>query len=194
METVVFKDDFYQLLQFHQAFPFSFKKKEIHSLHNKQTSNHMKKLLILAAICFSTVAFAQSNKEDVDFIQSIYGKEKKTIIADFIKLEGAQKDAFWKLYDEYETSRKELGKKRLALLEKYAASYSSIDDATATQITKEMIKLGAETDKLIATYHKKMEKASGAKAAAQFYQIEAYFLSVIRASILESIPFIGELD
>lgn len=154
----------------------------------------MKKLLILAAICFSTVAFAQSNKEDVDFIQSIYGKEKKTIIADFIKLEGAQKDAFWKLYDEYETKRKELGKKRIALLEKYAASYSSIDDATATEITKETIKLGAETDKLIATYHKKMEKASGAKAAAQFYQIEAYFLSVIRASILESIPFIGELD
>lgn len=154
----------------------------------------MKKLLTLLVICFSTAAFAQSNKEDVDFIQSIYGKEKKTIIADFIKLEGAQKDAFWKLYDEYETSRKELGKKRIALLEKYAASYSSMDDATATQITKETIKLGAETDKLIATYHKKMEKAAGAKAAAQFYQIEAYFLSVIRASILESIPFIGELD
>ena len=115
-------------------------------------------------------------------------------MADFIKLEGAQKEAFWKLYDEYETKRKELGKKRVALLEKYAASYSSMNDATATEITKETIKLGAETDKLIATYHKKMEKASGAKAAAQFYQIEAYFLSVIRASILESIPFIGELD
>lgn len=154
----------------------------------------MKRILILAALCFSTIAYAQSNKEDVDFIQSIYGKEKKTIVADFIKLEGAQKEAFWKLYDEYETKRKELGKKRVALLEKYAASYSSMNDATATEITKETIKLGAETDKLIATYHKKMEKASGAKAAAQFYQIEAYFLSVIRASILESIPFIGELD
>lgn len=154
----------------------------------------MKRILILAALCFSTIAYAQSNKEDVDFIQSIYGKEKKAIVADFIKLEGAQKEAFWKLYDEYETKRKELGKKRVALLEKYAASYSSMNDATATEITKETIKLGAETDKLIATYHKKMEKASGAKAAAQFYQIEAYFLSVIRASILESIPFIGELD
>lgn len=154
----------------------------------------MKKLFTLLALCFSTVVFAQSNKEDVDFIQSIYGKEKKTIIADFIKLEGAQKDAFWKLYDEYETKRKDLGKKRIALLEKYANTYSSIDDAAASEITKETIKLGAETDKLIATYHKKMEKAAGAKAAAQFYQIEAYFLSVIRASILESIPFIGELD
>ena len=154
----------------------------------------MKKLLLLVAICFSTVAFAQSNKEDVELIQSIYGKEKKTIVADFIKLEGAQKDAFWKLYDEYETKRKELGKKRVALLEKYASTYSAMNDASASEITKETIKLGAETDKLMATYHKKMEKAAGAKAAAQFYQIEAYFLSVIRASILEGIPFIGELD
>jgi hypothetical protein len=38
-----------------------------------------------------------------------------------------------------------------------------------------------------------MEKAAGVKAAAQFYQLEAYLLSVIRASILENIPFIGEL-
>jgi len=154
----------------------------------------MKKLFTLLAVCFSIFAFAQSNKEDVDFIQSIYGKEKKTIVADFIKLEGAQKDAFWKLYDEYETERKALGKKRIALLEKYAANYGTMDDATTTQIIKETIALGAQTDKLVATYHKKIEKASGAKAAAQFYQLEAYLLSVIRANILESIPFIGELD
>jgi len=154
----------------------------------------MKKLITLLDIGFTTFAFAQSNKEDVDFIQSIYGKEKKTIVADFIKLEGAQKDAFWALYDEYETKRKDLGKKRIALLEKYANNYGTMDDATTTQIINETISLGAQTDKLIATYHKKMVKASGAKAAAQFFQLESYLLSVIRANILESIPFIGELD
>jgi Spy/CpxP family protein refolding chaperone len=154
----------------------------------------MKKLLILAAICLSTAAYAQSNKEDVDFIQSIYGKEKKTIVAEFIKLEGTQKDAFWKLYDEYETKRKELGKQRIALLEKYAANYGTMDDATTSKIIKDMIALGKQTDGLMATYEKKMEKAAGVKAAAQFYQLEAYFLSAIRVSILESIPFIGELD
>lgn len=153
----------------------------------------MKKLFILAAICLPIIVSAQSNKEDVDFVQSIYGKEKKTIVAEFIKLDGPQKDAFWALYDEYEGKRKELGKKRVALLEKYAASYSTIDDATTSQIIKETIALSAATDKLIATYHKKLEKASGAKAAAQFYQLEVYLLSVIRASIFENIPFIGEL-
>lgn len=153
----------------------------------------MKKLLLLAVICSPLLSFAQSNKEDIDFIQSIYGKEKKTIVADFIKLEGAPKDAFWKIYDEYEGKRKALGQKRIALLEKYASNYASLDDATTSQIIKETIDLGAETDKLIATYHKKIEKAAGAKAAAQFYQLEVYLLSAIRTSIFEQIPFIGEL-
>ena len=154
----------------------------------------MKKMLILLSICLSTAVFAQSNKEDVDFIQSIYGKEKKTIVADFIKLEGAQKDAFWKLYDQYENERKALGKKRIALLEKYATGYGTMDDAAISQNIKETAALGMQTDKLIQTYHKKIEKAAGAKAAAQFFQIEVYLLSAIRAAILESIPFIGELD
>ena len=70
----------------------------------------MKKLMTLIVVCVSLSTFAQSNKEDVDFVQSIYGKEKKTIMAEFITLEGAQKDAFWTLYDEYEMKRKELGK------------------------------------------------------------------------------------
>ena len=154
----------------------------------------MKKMLILLSICLSTAVFAQSNKEDVDFIQSIYGKEKKTIVADFIKLEDAQKDAFWKLYDQYETERKALGKKRIALLEKYAAGYGTMDDASISQNIKETAALGMQTDKLIQTYYKKIEKAVGAKPAAQFFQIEVYLLSAIRAAILESIPFIGELD
>jgi hypothetical protein len=154
----------------------------------------MKKLLVIAALFVSAAGFAQSNKEDVDFIQSIYGKEKKIIVSDFIKLEGAQKDAFWKIYDEYETEPKELGKKRVALLERYANSYMTLDDATTDQLTKDMMALGIKTDKLINTYYGKIKKASGVKAAAQFVQLETYFLSVIRAAIFENIPFIGELN
>ena len=154
----------------------------------------MKKILIVFACFISTIAFSQSNKEDVDLIQSLYGKEKKAIFADFIQLEGAQNEAFWKLYDEYETKRKELGKKRIQLLENYAANYGAMDDASTSKLIKETAALGVQTDKLISTYHAKMEKAAGAKAAAQFFQLESYLLSVVRTSILESIPFIGELD
>jgi len=154
----------------------------------------MKKLLVIAALFVSAAGFAQSNKEDVDFIQSIYGKEKKQIVAGFINLEGAQKDAFWKLYDEYETQRKDLGKQRVALLERYANGYMTMDDASTDQIMKDMMALGLKTDKLMSTYYAKIKKASGVKAAAQFVQIEAYLLSAVRATIMENIPFIGELN
>ena len=154
----------------------------------------MKKPFLLLAIFVSAMVSAQSNKEDIDLIQAAYGKEKKEIVAEFIQLEGAKKDAFWKLYDQYETERKQLGKKRIALLENYAANYGTMDDAAVSKNIKETAALGVKTDQLIATYHQRIEKAAGAKAAAQFFQIEAYFLSAIRVAILENIPFIDELE
>ena len=153
----------------------------------------MKKIFFLAAICVSAIVSAQSNKEDIDLIQAAYGKDKKAIVAEFIQLEGAKKDAFWKLYDQYETERKTLGKKRIALLENYAANYGSMSDAAISKNIKETAALGLKTDQLISTYQQRIEKAAGAKAAAQFFQLEVYLLSAIRTSILENIPFIGEL-
>lgn len=154
----------------------------------------MKNLLIVAAVFVSGFAVAQSNTEDVDFVQSIYGKEKKMIMAEFVQVDDANKDAFWALYDEYEVKRKAFGKQRIALLEEYADGYLNMDDASTSKIINETIALGAQTDKLIATYFKKINKAAGTKPAAQFYQLEIFLLSEVRAAILESIPFIGELD
>ena len=153
-----------------------------------------KTLLTTVMVAMACVAFCQSNKEEVDMVQSVFGMEKKAMAAEFIKLEGAQKDAFWVAYDEYETKRKELGKKRIGLLEKYVNGYSSMDDAGMDQITKEIISLQGETDKLIVSYYNKIKKGSGVKAAAQFYQFENYILSKIRAEIMENIPLIGEFD
>jgi len=162
-------------------------------MHNKSTPIMFKYIFTIAFAVASLTVLAQSNKEDVDFIQSIYGKEKKQVVAQFVQLEGAQKDAFWKLYDEYETQRKELGHQRVALLERYAKNYTTLDDATTDKITMDMMALGAKTDKLITTYYKKMKKESTIKAAAQFVQIEAYLLSQVRTAIFESIPLIDEL-
>jgi len=155
----------------------------------------MKKIFtLLLFVVGSWSVFAQSNKEDVDLIQSVFGKEKKALVASFVTLDPASSDGFWKLYDEYETARKDLGKKRIALLEKYASSYGNMDDAAMDQLMKETQSLQVQTDKLIVQYYGKMKKVAGVKPASQFYQLEGYLLSVIRATILENIPFIGELD
>jgi len=147
--------------------------------------------LLVALVC---VAFAQSNVEEVDLVQSVFGMEKKAMAAEFIKLEGTQKENFWKAYDEYEIKRKELGKQRLELLNRYVASYNTLDDPTMDKIINDMISLQGANDKLIATYYKTIKKGSGVKAAAQFFQFEGYILSKIRSELMENIPLIGEFD
>lgn len=157
----------------------------------------MKKIaftLTLAFATLSSIAFAQSNTEEVDLVQSIFGMEKKAFIGEFIQLDGNQADSFWAIYDEYEVKRKELGKARLELLEIYAETYDSMDELTTEALLKDMIALQSSTDKLISSYAKKIKKQVDVKTAAQFFQIEGYVLSKIRTEIMENIPVIGEMD
>ena len=156
----------------------------------------MKKLffIAIAALMMAPMAKSQSNAEEVDFFQSIFGSEKKAMVSSFINLDGEAKDAFWTNYDLYEADRKSLGKDRITLLDKYADEYEGMTDEQTDEIMKEMQGLAKANEKLILSYYKKIKKASGSKAAAQFYHLENYFLSAIRLSILESIPVIGEFD
>lgn len=69
-----------------------------------------------------------------------------------------------------------------------------MDDAKNDEIIKSMISLRNANDKLIDKYYKKIKKVSGSKVAAQFFQLESYFLSEIRTNIMEGIPFIGDFS
>lgn len=151
-------------------------------------------ILLLSAIIGQT-AFAQSNQEDVDMIQALYGKQKKELVAGFIMpADSAGKAAFWQLYDQYEADRKALGKDRIALLEKYASAYHSLDDAGTDKIMKETQALQGQVDDLLLSYYGKIKKSVGVKQAAQFYQLESYLLSMTRVYILSNIPFIGAME
>jgi hypothetical protein len=148
----------------------------------------MKKVTLLL---FALVMFASANaqmKEEVDLMQAAFGMEKKAMVSAFIQVDETQKDAFWALYDEYETARKEYGKTRIQLLEQYAEKWETLTNEEADKWTAEVIKLGTSTDKLITKYYNKIKKVTNPVVALQFYQIENYILSGIRLSILESLP------
>jgi len=149
-----------------------------------------KTILIAAALFMATFAWAQSNKEEVDLMQAAFGMEKKQIVTDFVKPSAAQKDAFWKLYDEYETQRKELGKQRITLLKQYADEYLTMTPEQADAWTKGVIELQKKTDGLIVTYYGKVKAISDGLVATQFYQIENFILTAIRAKMLQNIPFV----
>jgi len=155
----------------------------------------MKKLIIMCvALMLTANLFAQSNKEDIDIIQSIFGKDKKELVNVYMTIPEAQKAKFWALYDEYETSRKNLGKERIALIEAYANGYATLNDKTATELATKKMAWADKYTKFQQSYFAKFSAAIGGLQAAKFIQLEDYIENCIRLSIQEKIPFIGELD
>lgn len=155
----------------------------------------MKRLIIPFLLLFLSVpAFSQVENEDLQIIQSLYGKEKKEIVRAYLNLSEADFAKFWPIYEQYETERKELGKQRITNLTEYVNTYGTADDTKIDEMTLKAIKINSANDKLIAKYYGKVKKAVGAKNAAKFFQLENYFLLAVKESIWDNIPFIDELD
>jgi 1-aminocyclopropane-1-carboxylate deaminase/D-cysteine desulfhydrase-like pyridoxal-dependent ACC family enzyme len=155
----------------------------------------MKKLLLLFAVAFSATTFAQSTlNDDIDVVQSVYGKSKSELVSQYMALSGEQAATFTKIYDAYEVERKKLGEEKIHLINQYATDYAVLTDEKADAISKGALKNNLAYDKLYSTYYDKVKKAIGATNATKFIQLEIYLQTEIRSSLQNAIPFVGELE
>jgi hypothetical protein len=139
-------------------------------------------------------AFCQASQEDIDLFVTAFGKEKKALTREFMKIDPAHQDEFWNLFDAYETERQVLATKRWILLNQYIAQIESMTEDQAEDMMKEIMAQSKTSNKLIDTYYKKIKKVVSVKVAAKFYQLEHYLLSGVRMEILNLVPIIGELE
>jgi hypothetical protein len=142
----------------------------------------------------SAKAFSQIDTDETQMFQTLFGMQKKEIVSEFVKTDNTNKDQFWKLYEEYESNRKQLGQKKFAALNNYVKNYSKLNEAETDEVMRDVIDLANSQDKLISKYYFKIKKSVGIAVAAQFYQIEWYLQSQIRTNILENIPAIDKFD
>lgn len=151
---------------------------------NIATTSFMMMVMVFAS-------FAQTNASEIEILQETFGLEKKVAVANFMDL-GDSADSFWALYDEYEAERKKLGNERIKVIIEYANNYPDISDEKVLELFKQTTSVKKSFDKLQKTYFNRMRKEIGVSKAAQFWQLESYFSSMIQANIYSQIPFIGE--
>lgn len=155
----------------------------------------MKKVILLSAFLMGAMILkAQPTTDEINLLQSAYGMEKRAIVERAMKLTDAEAAGFWKIYEEYEVSRKEYGKKRVSILVDYATNYATLTDDKAKEIVKSSLANQISFAKLQQSTFNKLTKVISPKRAAQFTQLENYLETVIRLNIADDIPFIGELD
>ncbi len=154
----------------------------------------MKKILFLIMTLFLAggISAQEYSTEEIEMMQEVFGNEKRTIIEENVNLEGVDPDKFWKLYDQYEDQRKDIGMEKMKLLKSYTTKQGNMTPLQAQEMLAEAANLRSAEDKLIMNFTKRIEKISNPFVAVQFYQIEHYISDGMRFSILNSVDFIQD--
>jgi hypothetical protein len=137
---------------------------------------------------------AQDNKDEVQLIQSLYGMGKQQVVSEHMKIPISQFQQFWALYDAYEITRKEIGKRRLLNIDEYAKNYNNLTDEQAKNFLMNSISIREDYLKLQRETFAKMAKVITPVKAAQFAQLEMYLETIVRMKISSEIPLIGEFE
>ncbi len=149
--------------------------------------------IILGLSLLSGVKAQSGTPDDRDIIQSVFGKEKGELVKTYMELQGKADTVFWKIYDDYEAERRELVREKLAILDQYVDNYDILNDEMVDKLSKDSFSNMKKTDKLHEKYYNKIKKAVGALNASKFMQMEIYLQRIVEVTIMDEIPFIGEL-
>lgn len=146
--------------------------------------------LTLIAIFSGFISMAQEFKDELEVIQSVWGKNKKALTQDFLQLTPEQAAAFGPIYDGYLESRKKITQVRGEAMESFAAKNAQLDDATAKDMVTKLMKNNSNLASLQSKTFKKLSKALSPAKAAQWWQLESYIDAEIRAAILGELPLL----
>jgi len=154
----------------------------------------MKNIFFTCCILVTSLIVKAQSSDDINLVQSLWGMEKKAIVEEYMDLSAEEESLFWTEYDVYETSRKELGKERIAIINAYVENFESLSDEKATELMNKAIANNIAIQKLAKKTFKKLSKSISPVKAAQFIQLENYFIISIQMYLQENLPFIGELE
>lgn len=147
-------------------------------------------VLSLLALVWGAPIMAQSFKDELDVIQSVWGKNKKQLTQEFMQLTPDEAAKFAPIYDAYLESRKKVAQVRGEALQTFATTNAQLDDATAQKLVTSLMKNNNTLASLQSKTFKKLAKALSPAKAAQWWQLESYIDAEIRSAILGELPLL----
>lgn len=129
-----------------------------------------------------------------DLVTQIFGKNKESLLNDFLKISPLEERAFQSAFLEYETEKSPWLTERIALLKMYNEEFSSIDEKKMNSLTRQFINNDLEFGRLQMRYFRKFSKLLGATRAATFFQLDNYLEQSTRVYLQNQLPFIKALE
>jgi hypothetical protein len=107
---------------------------------------------------------------------------KREILLSHLQISQAEAEAFWKIYEQYERTRRSLLKSRLQLISEYAQAgtnttqeKNTIQEKKINSVTKRLLLNDLDYKRIYKEYYKRIKVIITPCRAMQFIQMEKYF-------------------
>jgi len=148
-------------------------------------------LLVAVPVQADSNLTPQQSAELQQFLQEVHAG-KRQLVAGLMPLTTEEGNAFWPLYEEYQTKLRDINKRLYDALGSYRDAYNAgpVDDATAKRLLKETIAVDEAELKLRKSFVPKLEKVLPAAKVARYVQIEQKIRAAIRYELAAGIPLV----
>jgi Spy/CpxP family protein refolding chaperone len=135
---------------------------------------------------------AQAGSGDfVDLLRKDIRSKKKQIIAQNMDLSDAEAQKFWPVYDQYAADLSRIYDGKLALLQDYAANYSSMTDEQAENYIRKRAEVEQSIMQLRLKYIPAFRKVLSGRETALFYQLDWRLGLAIDVQLIQ-VPLINQ--
>lgn len=143
-----------------------------------------------AALAQAPAAPEKGSAAAVDAVRQAAKDDRRGLVERNMQLAPPEAAKFWPIYDAYMKDLEGITKRQNRAVLDYVNGESSMTDANARRIAKEVIAADGEEQKLRERTAKKLAAALPAKKAVRFLQIENKLRALNRYDLAERIPLV----
>ncbi len=133
---------------------------------------------------------ADKSADQMDLLREKARADKRLLVSDALALTEGEAKAFWPIYNAYQSDMVSHYDKMLAMIDRFAKSYESMTDATATTLLNEYLVLEANHVAILKSYVPRFEKVLPAKKVARLYQVENKLRALVNFELAKQIPLV----
>jgi hypothetical protein len=147
-------------------------------------------LAVLSLFVGFTAAAQDSLADNMDILRDAIKANKKLLIADNLVLTDAQAEAFWPIYEQYQTELQAINERLGAVIFSYANEYiaATITDDKAKSLMDEAIAIDKADVDLRKKYFRKLTRVIPTIEAARYIQMESKIRAIIRFDLAANVP------
>ena len=147
-------------------------------------------LVIVLCVFVVMGSWTADAQDDLQAVSEAIRNQKRIYIEKVMELTPQEKDAFWRLYAEYDSGLAKIAEKRITLATDFIADQGTLSDAKALDMLNQ--KLRIDGDELIfkQSYVSKFKQVLPGRKVVRFYQTENRFDTAATAELYRNIPVI----